>query len=60
MDDKFKEVHDKLTNMSEEEKLRMQVEILSQENTRLKEELQAAQIYKEHVWWQSVKNIPFM
>jgi hypothetical protein len=60
MDDKFKEIYDKLTNMSEEEKLRMQVEILSQENARLKEELQAAQNYKEHVWWQSIKNIPFI
>ena len=60
MDNTFKEIHNKLTNMSEEEKLRMQVEILSQENTRLKEELQDAQIYKKHVWWQSIKNIPFM
>ena len=60
MDNKFKEIHNKLTNMSEEEKLRMQVEILSQENTRLKEELQDAQIYKKQVWWQSIKNIPFI
>ena len=51
----LKEIYDELINLPEEERLKLKVDILLRENSRLKEELQYAKEQLQYYQWQSVK-----
>ena len=51
----LKEIYDELINLPEEERLKLKIDILLRENSRLKEELQYAKEQLQYYQWQSVK-----
>lgn len=60
MTKQFKEVLERLKNMSEVEKLKIALDIVSMENVRLREELKYKQMNDYVTWWNSIKDKPII
>lgn len=60
MTKQFKEVLERLKNMSEVEKLKITLDIVSMENVRLREELKYKQMNDYVTWWNSIKDKPII